>query len=102
MLWLPKYLQWFRWDAEKHREMDIKLYMSLMNQVRRKMAEGTAQPSMATLALGKQADFGLTEVETAYTLASPWNAGVGTVSSGFSGIVDRCPDATSLDAYYNR
>ena len=79
MLWLPKWLQWFRWDIDKHRETDIELYMSLMNQVRRKMADGTAQPSMATIALGKQAEFGLAELETAYTLSGPWDAGVSTV-----------------------
>ena len=60
--------------------MDIELYTSLMNQVRKKMSDGTAQPSMATIALGKQAEFGLTELETAYTLSGPWDAGVGTVS----------------------
>lgn len=79
LLRLPRCLQWFRWDADKHRETDIELYSSLMNQVRKKMVEGTAQPSMATVALGKQAEFGLTEVETAYTLSGPWDAGVGTV-----------------------
>lgn len=61
--------------------MDRELYMSLMNRVRRQMAEGTAQPSMATLALERQAEFGLSDLETAYTLAGPWDAGVGTVSS---------------------
>nr|VWO96614.1 N/A [Ganoderma boninense] len=78
ILWLPKRLQWFRRDIDKHREMDIELYTSLMNQVRKKMSDGTAQPSMATIALGKQAEFGLTELETAYTLSGPWDAGVGT------------------------
>ncbi|PIL24617.1 cytochrome P450 [Ganoderma sinense ZZ0214-1] len=78
LLWLPKCLQWFRRDIDKHREMDVALYMSLMHQVRRKMADGTAQPSMATIALGKQEEFGLTELETAYTLSGPWDAGVVT------------------------
>ncbi|KAI0628040.1 cytochrome P450 [Trametes polyzona] len=45
------------------------------------MSQGTAQPSMATLALERQAEFGLSDLETAYTLAGPWDAGIGTVVS---------------------
>ncbi|KAI8996406.1 cytochrome P450 [Trametes punicea] len=78
LLWLPYPLQWFRHEVDKHRERDREWYMSLMNQVRRRMAEGTAQPSMATVALEKQEEFGLSDLETAYTLAGPWDAGVGT------------------------
>ncbi|OJT13596.1 O-methylsterigmatocystin oxidoreductase [Trametes pubescens] len=59
--------------------MDRELYMSLMNRVRQQMSEGTAQPSMATVALERQSEFGLSDLETAYTLAGPWDAGVGTV-----------------------
>ena len=54
--------------------------MGLMNRVREQMAAGTAQPSMATFGLAKQEQFGLTVLEMAYTLAGPWDAGVGTVS----------------------
>ncbi|KAI9062563.1 cytochrome P450 [Trametes sanguinea] len=78
LLWLPYRLQWFRHEVDKHRELNKQLYMSLMNRVREQMANGTAQPSMATLALEKQAEFGLSDLETAYTLAGPWDAGVGT------------------------
>ncbi|CDO68382.1 hypothetical protein BN946_scf184815.g29 [Trametes cinnabarina] len=78
LLWLPHRLQWFRHEVDKHRELNRQLYMSLMNRVREQMAEGTAQPSMATVALERQAEFGLSDLETAYTLAGPWDAGVGT------------------------
>ncbi|KAI0352103.1 cytochrome P450 [Trametes cingulata] len=71
-------LQWFRREVDKYREISRDLYMSLMDRVRAEMANGTAQPSMATLALQKQAEFGLSDLETAYTLAGPWDAGVGT------------------------
>ncbi|KAL1941273.1 hypothetical protein VTO73DRAFT_7485 [Trametes versicolor] len=79
LLRLPRRLQWFRDEVDAHREMDRELYMSLMNRVRRQMSEGTAQPSMATVALERQSEFGLSDLETAYTLAGPWDAGVGTV-----------------------
>ena len=55
------------------------MYMSLMNRVKQQMADGTAQPSMATFGLEKQAEFGLSDLEMAYTLSGPWDAGVGTV-----------------------
>ncbi|TFK72866.1 cytochrome P450 [Pluteus cervinus] len=84
LMWLPRPLQWFRREPERHRAHDTKTYMSLMNDVKRQMEQGTAQPSTATRALEKQANFGLNDVETAYALSSPWSAGVGTTSASFS------------------
>jgi hypothetical protein len=62
--------------------------MSLMNDVKRELAENSARPSMAVYSLSKQAEFGLTDVETAYALSAPWAAGVGTVRLHF---VERAP-----------
>lgn len=56
------------------------MYMTLMNQVRRKMEMGIAQPSIARWGLEKQENFGLTDLEIAYALSAPFTAGVGTVS----------------------
>ncbi|KAJ6460391.1 cytochrome P450 [Mycena vitilis] len=78
LLYLPRFLQWFRWEPERHRKLDTELYMSVMNDVKRQMEENTAQPSMAAYSLSKQAEFGLTDVETAYALSAPWAAGVGS------------------------
>ncbi|KAM5541056.1 hypothetical protein V8D89_005367 [Ganoderma adspersum] len=78
LLWLPHRLQWFRHEAERHGEADRELYMSLMNRVKQQMEDGTAQPSMATFGLEKQAEFGISDLEMAYTLSGPWDAGVGT------------------------
>ena len=50
-----------------------------MNDVKDRMKLGTAQPSMATHALRYQEKFGLSDIETAYAIAAPWAAGVGTV-----------------------
>lgn len=60
------------------------------------MVEGTAQPSMATLALERQAEFGLTDLETAYTLAGPWDAGVGTVSMAVTINIERVCELTLM------
>ncbi|KAF8207028.1 cytochrome P450 [Mycena galopus ATCC 62051] len=78
LLYLPRFLQWFRWEPERQRKLDTELYMSLMNNVKRELVENTAQPSMAAYSLAKQAEFGLTDVEIAYSLSAPWAAGVGT------------------------
>ncbi|KAJ7224125.1 cytochrome P450 [Mycena pura] len=78
LLYLPRSLQWFRWEPERHRTLDTELYMSVMNDVKRQLAENTAQPSMAAYSLSRQAEFGLSDVETAYALSAPWAAGVGT------------------------
>jgi hypothetical protein len=43
------------------------------------MELGLAQPSIARTALGKQADFGLNDIETAFAVSAPFAAGVGTV-----------------------
>ncbi|KAJ6468323.1 cytochrome P450 [Mycena sanguinolenta] len=78
LLYLPRFLQWFRWEPERHRKLDTELYMSLMNDVKRQLAENTAQPSMAVHSLAKQDEFGLSDEEIAYALSAPWAAGVGT------------------------
>ncbi|KAJ7672234.1 cytochrome P450 [Mycena polygramma] len=81
LLYLPRFLQWFRWEPERHRALDTELYMSLMNGVKRELAENNAPPSMAAYSITKQAEFGLTDVEAAYALSAPWAAGVGTTVS---------------------
>lgn len=43
------------------------------------MELGLAQPSIARTALGKQTDFGLNDIETAFAVSAPFAAGVGTV-----------------------
>jgi hypothetical protein len=57
--------------------------MSLMNDVKSQMQRGTAPPSVGKLAIEKQSEFGLNDLETAYALSSPWMAGVGTVSVNY-------------------
>ncbi|KAG6813351.1 hypothetical protein H0H92_011899 [Tricholoma furcatifolium] len=50
-----------------------------MNGVKEQMELGSAQPCMTTYALERRSEFGLSDVELAYALSSPWTAGVETV-----------------------
>lgn len=61
------------------RERDTKVYLSLLNDVRERVEQGTAMPSVASRALEKQTNWGLNDVEIAYALSAPWQAGVTTV-----------------------
>jgi hypothetical protein len=74
-------LQWFRYEADKYRDINTNLYMTAMNDVKRKMEKGTAIPCTATYGLTKQKELGYSDVELAYALSAPWAAGIGTVCS---------------------
>ncbi|KAF5387458.1 hypothetical protein D9757_007765 [Collybiopsis confluens] len=77
-----RFLQWFRWEPERHRAMNDEFYLALMNEVKDTMKDGTtAHKCMATYGLEKQEEFGLTDLEAAYTLSAPWSAGVGTTAT---------------------
>ncbi|KAF8163799.1 cytochrome P450 [Crassisporium funariophilum] len=78
LLYLPRSLQWFRREPEVQRKKDTDMYMKLMQDVRHQMEAGTAQHSTARRGLEKQADFGLNDVEMAFALSAPFQAGVGT------------------------
>lgn len=78
LLYLPKFLQWFRWVPERRRAVDTKMYLSLLDDLKHQMQVGTAHTSVDTHGLEKQEQFGLTDVETAYALSAPWAAGTGT------------------------
>ncbi|KAH8107503.1 cytochrome P450 [Phellopilus nigrolimitatus] len=83
-LWLPKPLQWFRWEMEKRKTLDIELYVGCLRNVKQNMALGTAKECMSArmLALDSVNDSeGADEVEMAYAASAPFAAGVGTVSA---------------------
>lgn len=52
-----------------------------MNEVKRKMENGTAIPCTATYGFTKQKELGFNDIELAYALSAPWAAGIGTVSA---------------------
>jgi len=78
---LQECLQWFRREPEQMRQRDTRVYLDLLNDVREGIEAGTAMPSIASKALEKTANWGLSDVEIAYALSTPWQAGVSTVGS---------------------
>jgi hypothetical protein len=70
------------WKREvlAQREKDIKMYTGLLNQVRDEMARGVAPQSFARHVIEEQEKLGMSDLEAAYTVGSPFGAGVETVS----------------------
>ena len=63
---------------EAQRTRDTDLYMSLLNNLRRKTDAGTAQPCIVHYhGLEKQTQFRWTDIDLAYVLSPPLNAGIG-------------------------
>lgn len=56
------------------------MYTELMDEVREKVAQGTAPASFAKHLLDEQENLGMSDLELAYTAGSPFGAGVETVS----------------------
>ncbi|KAF7941471.1 hypothetical protein EAE99_001108 [Botrytis elliptica] len=84
LLWLPRPLQWFRHEPEKHRDTNTRLYTTAMNEVKRKMQDGTAVPCTSTYGITKQKELDMNDdVELAYALSAPWAAGIGTTTTAF-------------------
>lgn len=61
------------------RRRDTRVYTGLLNDVRERVESGNAMPSIASKALEKTANWGLNDIEIAYALSAPWQAGVTTV-----------------------
>ncbi|KAG6898242.1 hypothetical protein C0992_002256 [Termitomyces sp. T32_za158] len=78
LLYLPRCLQWFRWEPERHRIQYSKLLLSNMYKVKEQMVKGSTIPSMTSYAFERREQFDLNDLELAYALASPWAAGVET------------------------
>jgi len=78
---LQKWLQWFRYEPEQMRQRDTRVYLGLLDDVRERIETGTAMPSIASKALEKTANWGLSDIEIAYALSAPWQAGVTTVGA---------------------
>ena len=78
---LRKPLQWFSWEPERRRDTNTRLYMTVMNDVKKRMEEGTQIPCTTQWALERQKELGFDDLELSYALSSPWAAGIGTVST---------------------
>lgn len=93
-LCIQRALQWFRQEPEEQRQRDIKLYTTLLNDVKKRMADGTAPDCLASQTLvsegyGPEAEESkkkrtLSELDIAYTVSSPFGAGIETVGFAFN------------------
>ncbi|GAA6032480.1 hypothetical protein JCM8097_004781 [Rhodosporidiobolus ruineniae] len=80
LLKLPNFLTPWRTYAIEQRQRDVELYIGLVNEVKEKMAAGTAPFSFAKQLIENQEKFGMTDLEVAYTCSTPFGAGVETSS----------------------
>ncbi|CAG8960300.1 hypothetical protein HYFRA_00012374 [Hymenoscyphus fraxineus] len=78
---LRKPLQWFSWEPERRRDTNTRLYMSVLNDVKKRIEEGTQVPCTTQWALERQKELGFNDLELSYALSSPWAAGIGTVTT---------------------
>ncbi|KAI0057325.1 cytochrome P450 [Artomyces pyxidatus] len=80
LLKLPRSLQWFRREPEERRQRDIKLLTSLLDDVKKRTAEGTCPPCLASEAYAAREKLGMSELQIAYTVSSPFGAGIDTTA----------------------
>ncbi|KAK0649971.1 cytochrome P450 [Cercophora newfieldiana] len=80
------------WKAEvlKQRQADIKLYTGLLNQVRDEVRRGTAPESFAKHVIQEQESIGMTDLEAAYAVGSPFGAGVETSAGSIASFIMAC------------
>ena len=76
-------LQWFRAEPEEQRQRDITLYNHLLDDVKKRMTDGTIPDCLASQTVTNQPKNGMSDVEIAYAVSSPFGAGIETVRSVF-------------------
>ena len=74
-------LQWFRAEPEEQRQRDITLYNHLLDDVKKRMTDGTIPDCLASQTVTNQPKNGMSDVEIAYAVSSPFGAGIETVRS---------------------
>lgn len=82
--YLPTILAPWKRDVLRQRQLDIQLYTGLLNQVKEKVSRGEATDCWAAQLLRQQEEYGLTDLEVAYTAGGSFSAGVETVSTYLS------------------
>ena len=78
--YIPTFLAPWKAEVLKQRQMDIELYMQLLNDIRDKTARGVCPPCFARHGLEEQVNLGMTDLELAYAMSTPFGAGIETVS----------------------
>ncbi|KAI0822419.1 cytochrome P450 [Trametes gibbosa] len=80
LLRLPRALQWFRREPEEHRQRDVNLLTHLLDDVKSRMAAGTAPDCLTSQTVANQSKNGMSDLEIAYTVSSPFGAGIETTA----------------------
>jgi hypothetical protein len=78
--YIPSFFAPWKADVLKQRQMDIELYTQLLNEIRDKTARGVCPPCFAKHGLEEQANLGMSDLELAYAMSTPFGAGIETVS----------------------
>ena len=72
-------MQWFLREPLEHRQRDITLLTHLVDDVKKRMAEGTSPDCLTTQTILEQEKSGMSDLEVAYAVSSPFGAGIETV-----------------------
>ncbi|KAI0672430.1 cytochrome P450 [Trametes maxima] len=80
LLKLPRSLQWFRREPEEHRQRDIALLTHLLEDVKKRMADGTIPDCLTSQTVSNQSKNGMSDLDIAYTVSSPFGAGIETTA----------------------
>ncbi|KAI0037071.1 cytochrome P450 [Vararia minispora EC-137] len=78
LLKLPRSLQWFRREAEAQRKKDLHHLTYMLNDVKARIAQGTCPPCLAAETYMSREKLGISELDVAYTVSSPFGAGIET------------------------
>lgn len=80
LLKLPHALQWFRREPEARRQRDIRFLMYLYNDVKTRMKNGTVPDCLTAQTITDMDQFGMSDLEVAYSVSSPFGAGIETTA----------------------
>ncbi|KAJ6572645.1 cytochrome P450 [Mycena sp. CBHHK59/15] len=78
LLKLPRKLQWFRAEPEARRQEDRKFLIQLLKEVKERMKNSSSPECLAAQTLSEMDINGMTELEVAYAVASPFQNGLDT------------------------
>ena len=81
MMHLPDWLAPFKREGNRLHKRELEFYTNLLDDVRREVQQGNAPRTIATTMLDRQAEFGFSDVEAAYTLGAMYIAAAGTTSA---------------------
>ncbi|KAI0693913.1 cytochrome P450 [Cytidiella melzeri] len=82
-----RYIPWFTAKLRSWHRDELDLFTRQVNAVRKQLASNNAQPSFVTYLLDHQAEYGLSDDETAYLAGSMFGAGSETTASAISFVI---------------